>query len=61
MIALLRKTVIAGFVLALSAGSALAGEILMPFVFAGSSSGDVTTVAGEVKSKLTAAGFEVVG
>ena len=61
MIALLRKTVLAGFVLALSAGSALAGEILMPFVLAGTTSGDVTTVAGEVKSKLTAAGFEIVG
>ena len=61
MIALLRKTVLAGFVFAISAGSALAGEILMPFVFAGSSSGDVATVSGEVRSKLTAAGFEVAG
>jgi hypothetical protein len=61
MIALLRKTVLAGFVLAVSAGSALAGEILMPFVLAGTTSGDITTVAGEVKSKLTAAGFEIVG
>lgn len=61
MIALLRKTVIAGFMIVLSAGSALAGDILMPFVLAGTSSGDVNTVAGEVKSKVTAAGFEVVG
>ncbi|MEN8206186.1 MAG: hypothetical protein ABFS24_09260 [Pseudomonadota bacterium] len=44
-----------------SAGSALADDILMPFVLASTSSGDVKTVAGEVKSKLTGAGFEVVG
>ena len=61
MIALLRKTVVAGFILVLSAGSALAGDILMPFVLAGTSSGDVGSVATEVKSKLTAAGFEIVG
>ncbi len=61
MIALLRKTVIAGFMIILSAGSALADDILMPFVLAGTSSGDVNSVAGEVKSKVTAAGFEVVG
>ena len=61
MIALLRKTVIAGFIIAMSAGSALADEILMPFVLAGTSNGDVKTVAGEVKAKLTGAGFEVVG
>ena len=61
MIALLRKTVLAGFVFVISAGSALAGDILMPFVLAGTSSGDVKSVAAEVKSKLTAAGFEIAG
>ena len=62
MIALLRKTVFAGFVFMLTAGTALAdGEVLMPFVLAGTSSGDVASVSAEVKSKLTAAGFEVVG
>ena len=61
MIALLRKTLLAGFVFALSAATAFAGEILMPFVLAGTSSGDVKSVAAEVKSKLTAGGFEVVG
>jgi hypothetical protein len=61
MIALLRKTVIAGFMIVLSAGSALAGDILMPFVLAGTSSDDVSSVAAEVKAKVTAAGFEVVG
>ncbi|MDH3987169.1 MAG: hypothetical protein OEV12_12260, partial [Gammaproteobacteria bacterium] len=33
----------------------------MPFVFAGTSGGDVKSVAAEVKSKLTGGGFEVVG
>ena len=61
MIGLLRKTLFAGFMILFSAGSALADDILMPFVLASTSSGDVKTVAGEVKSKLTGAGFEVVG
>jgi uncharacterized protein (DUF302 family) len=61
MTGMLRKTIVAGFVFIMSAGSALADEILMPFVLAGTSSGDVNTVAGEVKSKLTGAGFQVVG
>jgi hypothetical protein len=45
----------------MTAGSALAEDILMPFVLAGTSSGDVATVSSEVKSKLTGTGFEVVG
>ncbi len=61
MTGLLRKTLFAGFMILFSAGSALADDILMPFVLASTSSGDVTTVSGEVKSKLTGAGFEVVG
>ena len=61
MIAFLRKTVITGLICFFAAGNALAADILMPFVLAGTSSGDVATVSGEVKSKLTAAGFEVVG
>ena len=61
MIALLRKTVLAGFTFALSAGSALAAGIIMPFVLAGTTNGDVAAVAAEVKSKVTAAGFEVAG
>ncbi len=61
MIALLRKTLIAASLIVFSAGSALAAEILMPFVLAGTTSGDVKSVAAEVKSKVTAAGFEVVG
>jgi hypothetical protein len=39
----------------------LAEDILMPFVLAGTSSGDVASVSAEVKSKVTAGGFEVVG
>ena len=61
MIGFLRKTLFAGFAFALSATTAIADEILMPFVLSGTSGGDVNTVAGEVKSKLTAGGFEVVG
>ena len=61
MTGLLRKTLFAGFMILFSAGSALADDILMPFVLASTSSGDVATVSGEVKSKLTGAGFEVVG
>lgn len=61
MTGLLRKTLIPVFVFILSAGSALADEILQPFVFAGNKSGAVASVASDVKSKVTAAGFEVVG
>ena len=61
MTGLLRKTLFAGFMILFSAGSALADDILMPFVLSGTSSSDVKTVAAETKSKLTGAGFEVVG
>jgi len=61
MIRLLTKTLFAAFVFALSATTTFAGEFLMPFVLASTSGGDVTSVAAEVKSKLTAGGFEVVG
>jgi len=57
----LGKTLFAGIVLMLSAGSALAGEVLMPFVFAGNASGDVAAASADVKSKVSGAGFEVVG
>jgi hypothetical protein len=42
-------------------GNALADEILMPFVLAYKTSGDVPSVATDVKSKLTGAGFEIAG
>lgn len=61
MIGLLRKTLFAGFAFVISATTAFAEEILMPFVLAGTSGGDVKTVAAEVKSKLSGGGFEVVG
>ncbi len=61
MIRLLTKTLFAAFVFVLSATTAFADEILMPFVLAGTSGGDVKSVAADVKSKLTAGGFEVVG
>ena len=61
MTRLLRKTLFSGFIFIISAGTALANEILMPFVLAGTSSDDVATVSGQVKGKLTSSGFEVVG
>jgi hypothetical protein len=61
MTGLLRRTLFAGFIFIVTAGGALADDILMPFVLAGTSSGDVASVSSEVKSKLTGAGFEVVG
>jgi hypothetical protein len=61
MTALLRKTLFAGLLSVISMGTAFAEDILMPFVLASTTSGDVASVASDVKSKLTAGGFEVVG
>lgn len=61
MISMLRKAILVGIFCALSAGSALAGEVLMPFVLAYKTTGDVGAVAAAVKGKLTGAGFQVVG
>ncbi len=61
MTGLLKKSLVAGFMFIFSAGNALSEDILMPFVLAGTSAGDVATVSGEVKSKLTGGGFQVVG
>jgi len=61
MIALLRKTFLIGAIFVSALGNAFAEDILMPFVLAYKTSGDVQTVAADVKSKLTAGGFEVVG
>ena len=60
MTGLLKKTLITRLIFAVSTGAALA-ELIKPFVLAGTSGGDVATVSSEVKSKLTAGGFEVVG
>jgi hypothetical protein len=61
MTALPRKTFVFVLFCALSLGNAVASEILMPFVLAYKTSGDVNTVSGDVKGKLSAAGFEIVG
>jgi hypothetical protein len=61
MTGLLRKTLIPVFAFMLLAGNALADDFLMPFVFAGNKTGDVASVAADVRSKLKAAGFEIVG
>lgn len=61
MIDLLRKTFMAGVVFALTVGNSFAEEFMMPFVLAASSSDDVSTVSEQVKSKVTAGGFEIVG
>lgn len=56
----LRRIIIAGLLLC-SAGVALAADKMKPFVLAAKASGDVATVVADVKSKLTAAGFELAG
>jgi hypothetical protein len=61
MITLLRKTVLTGIFFISTVGSALAEDVLMPFVLAYKTSGDVSAVASEVSGKLTGAGFEVAG
>jgi len=61
MIAMLRNTILVGILCVLSAGSALAAEYLQPFVLAYKTTGDVKTVASDVKSKLTSAGFQIAG
>lgn len=61
MLSLLRKTLLTGVLFTYSMGSALAEEILMPFVLASMSGGDVASVSADVKGKLTGAGFQVVG
>jgi hypothetical protein len=61
MITMLRKAILMGIFCVLSVGSAIAGDVLMPFVLAYKTTGDVGSVATAVKGKLTGAGFEVVG
>ena len=41
--------------------SAQAGDLLKPYVLAYTTTGDVAKVTDDVKAKLTAAGFEIVG
>jgi len=61
MITMLRKAFLVGIFCIMSAGSAMAAEYLQPFVLAYKTTGDVSTVASDVRGKLTGAGFEVVG
>ncbi len=61
MLKRLKTLCIAACTFIASTASAVADDVLMPFVLASSASGDVASVASEVKSKLTGAGFEVVG
>ena len=61
MITMLRKAFLIGIFCVMSVGSAIAADVLQPFVLAYKTTGDVSTVASDVKSKLTAAGFEIAG
>jgi hypothetical protein len=61
MMTMLRKAFLVGAFCVLSVGGAMAADVLMPFVLAYKTTGDVSKVAADVKGKLTAAGFQVVG
>jgi len=61
MITMLRKAFLIGIFCVMSAGSAIAADVLQPFVLAYKTTGDVSSVASDVKGKLTAAGFEIAG
>lgn len=56
----LRGALLAGLLLC-SVGGVLAAEKMKPFVLASKASGDVAAVVSDVKSKLSSAGFELVG
>jgi uncharacterized protein (DUF302 family) len=58
---LFRKSMAVLALLAVAATAQAASERLKPFVLAYKTKGDVATVEAEVKQKLTAGGFEVVG
>jgi hypothetical protein len=61
MVRFLKKICMTGCGFILSIASVTADEVLMPFVLASTSSGEVAAVTSEVKSKLTGSGFDVVG
>ncbi len=56
-----KQIFVASALLVLSLGNAFAEEALKPFVLAYETTGDIQAVADEAKSKVQAAGFEVVG
>jgi hypothetical protein len=61
MMTMPRKAILIASFFVLSIGSALAAKGLQPFVLAYKTTGEVTKVAADVKNKLTAAGFQIVG
>ncbi|MGD2075083.1 MAG: hypothetical protein PVI91_12970 [Gammaproteobacteria bacterium] len=61
MLKVLKQLFLSAVLLVLATGQALADEALKPFVLAYRTSGELQTVADEVKGKVEAAGFEVVG
>jgi hypothetical protein len=61
MITMLRKAFLVGIFCVMSVGSAMAADVLQPFVLAYKTTGDVSAVASAVKGKLTGAGFEIAG
>jgi len=56
-----KQLFISGALLVLSLSNAFAEDILKPFVLGYETTGDIESVASDVKSKVTAAGFNVVG
>lgn len=61
MLKVVKQFFIAGAVLALTGPYAIADDTLKPFVLAYETTGDIQAVANEVKGKVQAAGFDVVG
>jgi hypothetical protein len=61
MLKVAKRLFLSGALLALLMGYAVADDALQPFVLAYKTNGDIQAVAEEVKSKVTGAGFEVVG
>lgn len=61
MQAVVKQIILSGALLVLSFGEAFAEEILKPFVLAYRTGGDLQAIAEELKGKVEAAGFEVVG
>jgi len=61
MVKVVKQLFLSGALLALSFGNAFAEEALKPFVLGYKTSGNMQTIADEVKGKVEAAGFEIVG
>jgi len=60
MLTITRSLAIAGLITLVSAGNALA-ERIQPFILGSSSAGDFASTVSDTKSKLSGAGFDVVG